>query len=104
MKFSEFRREVTPERRERIDTIKAEMEEDEVRRPNDPFFVVIVHAKPGGHLPNGTPNGKGGEATYQVAMTTNGIDRQPLGPIFATPKEAYRHADELEQAEKESWV
>lgn len=67
-----------------------------------PYFVVIVHATPGGSLPNGTPNGKGGKATYQVAITTNGLDRQPVGPIFATPKEAYAHAAKLAAIENRS--
>ena len=68
----------------------------------DIHFVVIVHGKEGRRLPGGDFAGEGGGATYQVAVTTNGIDRQPLGPIFSTPTEAYRHADTLEQAQKEN--
>jgi hypothetical protein len=68
-----------------------------------PFVVVMVHGRPGGTLPNGTPNGIGGETTYQAAITTDGLDRQPTGPIFATSKEAYRYADALERRlQKES--
>ena len=62
-----------------------------------PYVVVIVHGKAGGTLPNGTPNGVGGETTYQAAITTNGLDRQAHGPIFSTPKEAYRYAERLER-------
>ena len=61
-----------------------------------PYVVVIVHGKPGGTLPNGTPNGVGGSVEYQAALTTNGIDRQPVGPIFPRPREAYRYADRLQ--------
>ena len=72
-------------------------------RVTTPYVVVIVHGKPGGTLPNGTPNGVGGETKYQAAITTTGIDRVPTGPLFATPKEAYRYADRLErQLAKES--
>ena len=61
-----------------------------------PYVVVIVHGKTGGTLPNGTPNGIGGYAEYQAAITTTGIDRQPVGPLFRAPKEAYRYADALQ--------
>lgn len=61
-----------------------------------PYVVVIVHGKTGGTLPNGTPNGLGGSVEYQAAITTNGIDRQPVGPMHPTPREAYRYADRLQ--------
>lgn len=33
---------------------------------------------------------------YHVAITTDGIDRRPVGPAFDSPREAIRYADRLE--------
>ena len=62
-----------------------------------PYVVVLVHGTPGRTLPNGTPNGVGGKVEYQAAITTDGIDRQPVGPMHPTPREAYRYAERLER-------
>jgi hypothetical protein len=62
-----------------------------------PYVVVMVNGRAGGRLLNGDPSGLGGEVTYQAAITTNGIDRQPVGPIFSRPKQAHRYADKLQR-------
>lgn len=39
-----------------------------------------------------------GKTVYGVALTTNGIDRQPVDhPPFSRPKEAQRYADRLQR-------
>jgi hypothetical protein len=37
-----------------------------------------------------------GKATYRVAITYDGIAREPVGPVFDSPKEACRYADRME--------
>ncbi len=60
------------------------------------YVVVIAHGTTGERLPNGSFSGKGGTVEYQAAITTNGIDRQPVGPMWPTPRKAYAYADKLE--------
>lgn len=63
-----------------------------------PYVVLTVDVKPGRRLPNGAPSGIGGETTYGVAITTNGIDRQEIpGVVFSRQREAQRYADALQQ-------
>jgi F420-0:gamma-glutamyl ligase len=51
-----------------------------------PYVVVTVDHEPGR------------QTQYGVALTTNGIDRQPVDhPPFARPKEAQRYADRLQR-------
>ena len=63
-----------------------------------PYVVVTVNHTPGERLPSGTPSGIGGKTTYGVALTTNGLDRQPVAGVeFTAPKEAHRYAERLER-------
>ena len=62
-----------------------------------PTVVLTVDVKPGRALPSGSPAGTGGETTYRAAITTNGIDRQPVGPEFSRQREAQRYADRLQR-------
>jgi len=48
------------------------------------YGVVVVK-----HTPKGT--------TYRAGITTNGIDRQVIGPERTRPKEAIRDAERLER-------
>lgn len=61
-----------------------------------PVAIVYVEHTPGGRLSNGEFSGLGGKTTYHVAITTNGIDRRPVGPAFDSPQAACRYADEAE--------
>ena len=48
--------------------------------------VITVDAQPGK------------QTEYRVALTTNGIDRQPVDhPPFTRPKDAQRYAERLER-------
>jgi hypothetical protein len=70
-----------------------------------PMVVVTVDHRPGGRLANGSPSGVGGETRYGLALTTNGIDRQPIpgGRTWDKARPAHRAADALQrQLDEES--
>jgi hypothetical protein len=64
----------------------------------NPHVVVTVERTPGGRLPSGDPDGRGGQTRYGLAITTNGIDRQVVvQPKWDSPRSAYSAADALQR-------
>lgn len=61
------------------------------------MVVLTTDTQPGRRLPNGSPSGIGSETVYRAAITTNGLDRQPVGPDFTDQREAQRYADRLQR-------
>ncbi|MCC6311339.1 MAG: hypothetical protein IT345_10535 [Trueperaceae bacterium] len=56
-----------------------------------------VEHTPGGHLSNGQPSGLGGVTRFGVRVSRDAIRWENVGPLYESPKDAYRAADRLEQ-------